>query len=239
MLQRLLDRLATDWALKLTALALAFLLWTNVRADEQMQWDADIEVRVMSADAEWVVADIEPSSVNTVFVGPYRELLRTASERPQVILNLSEIEDSVHLQRLRADLVRMPPGTERTQVMGFRPNSVRIIFDRVSARLIPVAVQLRGQPAAGTRMSGPPLLEPNVVRASGPGRRLSRVDSLRLPYIDLTGRTDTDTLDVTIDTTGTGLILSPRTVRVILPIAPATDSMPLPLLGQPRGRDGG
>lgn len=235
MLRRLLARSTNDWALKLTSFALAFLLWSTVRGDEQMQWDADdIAVRVTSTDPEWVVAEVSPDRVSAVFRGPQRELFRAVSGRPQIILSLGDVSDSVEDHLLRRSLVQMPPGTERTEVADFRPTSIRVVFDRVSTRLIPLAVQLRGQPAAGAQLAGAPVIEPSVVRASGAGRRLSRVDSLRLPVIDLTGRSRTDTLEITIDTTGTGLIISPRTVRIILPLRP--DSTLPPLLG---GRSGG
>jgi YbbR domain-containing protein len=233
-LRRALDWLFNDWALKLTALALAFLLWTNVRADEQMQLDGQIDVRVVSTDADWLVADVAPLTVTAVFRGPYRELLRIASERPQIQLDLDEVSDSTEVHLLRPNLVRMPPGTDRTAITDFNPTSVRITFDRVTTRLIPLAVQLRGQPRVGLRMVGAAEIEPSVVRASGAGRRLSRVDSLRLPIIDLSDRTAHDTVVVTIDTTGTGLIISPRTVRVILPLLPA-DTAIYPFI---RGRDG-
>jgi len=234
-LRRVLDWLFHDWALKLTALALAFLLWTNVRADEQMQLDGEIDVRVVSTDADWMVAEIAPITVSAVFRGPYRELLRIASERPHIELDLAEVSDSTEIHLLRPTLVRMPPGTERTQITDFNPTSVRISFDRVATRLIPLAVQVRGQPPQGLRMVGLAEIEPSVVRASGAGRRLSRVDSLRLPVIDLSTRTANDTVEITIDTVGTGLIITPRTVRVILPLQPVDSSM-IPLL---RARDGG
>lgn len=235
MLRRVLDWMFNDWALKLTALALAFLLWTNVRADEQSQLDGQIDVRVVSTDADWLVADVTPLTVTAVFRGPYRELLRVASDRPRIELDLDEVSDSTEVHLLRPNLVRMPPGTDRTEITGFNPTSVRITFDRVSTRLIPLAVQLRGQPRSGLRMVGEAEIEPSVVRASGARRRLSRVDSLRLPIIDLSERSAYDTVEVTIDTTGTGLIISPRTVRVILPLRPA-DSTLFPLSG---ARDGG
>jgi YbbR domain-containing protein len=234
-LRRVLDWLFNDWALKLTALALAFLLWTNVRADEQMQLDGEITVRVVSTDADWMVAEIMPITVSAVFRGPYRELLRIASEPPHIELDLAEVSDSTEIHLLRPNLVRMPPGTDRTQITDFNPTSVRISFDRVATRLIPLAVQVRGQPAQGLRMAGAAEIEPSVVRASGAGRRLNRVDSLRLPAIDLATRTAHDTVEITIDTVGTGLIISPRTVRVILPLQPVDSSL-TPI---PRARNGG
>jgi hypothetical protein len=70
-----------------------------------------------------------------------------------------------------------------------------------------------------------------MVRASGAGRNLARVDSLRLPPIDLGDRRTLDTMQLTIDTTGTGLVISPRTVRVIVPIRPILSDQQLPPVG--------
>lgn len=221
MLRRIIDWIKTDWALKLTALALASLLWVTVRADAPGQWDTEISVTVLNNDADWVVADAPtPSTVTVIFRGPYRELLRAASERPDIIVPVQEVNDSSEVHVLRRNWVRMPPGTENTDVVDFRPSTVRIAFDKVATRLIPLAVEVQGQPAEGYELTGPPEIEPTVVRASGAGRNLARVDSLRLPPIDLRERRALDTVDVTIDTVGTGLIISPRQVRVRIPIEP-------------------
>lgn len=221
MLKRIIDWTANDWALKLTALALAFLLWTTVRADAPGQWETEVPLRVQNSDADWIVADAPtPATVTVVFRGPYRELLRAASNRPEVILPVSEVTDSVEHHVLRRNWVRMPPGTDNTEVADFRPSTVRLTFDQVSTRLLPVAVQLTGTPSLGYELAGRPEVEPPAVRASGAGRNLARIDSLRLPPIELGELRGDDTLQVTIDTAGTGLIISPRTVRVVVPVRP-------------------
>jgi hypothetical protein len=71
-LQRIIDWTATDWALKLTALALAFLLWTTVQADAPGQWETPMPVRIVNNDADWVLAEApDPSTVRVVMRGPY------------------------------------------------------------------------------------------------------------------------------------------------------------------------
>lgn len=228
MLQRIIEWTTTDWVLKLTALALAFLLWTTVRADTPGQWETDIPVRIVNNDADWVMADPPtPAQVRITVRGPYRELLRVASERPELVVPVDQVSDSVEERPLYDHWVRMPGGTPGTRISGVQPNLVRLTWDRVATRLIPVAVQLVGEPAEGFRLGGPPEIEPSVVRASGAGRRLARIDSLVLPPIDLRDRRTLDTLQLVIDTTGTGIIISPRTVRVVVPI--------LPILSEPGG----
>lgn len=230
MLQRIIEWTTTDWALKLTALALAFLLWTTVRADTPGQWETDVPVRVINNDADWVLADPPvPTHVRVVLRGPYRELLRAASERPEIVVPIDQVTDSLEDRPLYDHYVRMPTGTPGTRVATVQPGMVRLTWDRVATRLIPVTVQLVGEPATGFRLAGPPEIEPSVVRASGAGRNLARVDSLSLPPIDLRDRRSMDTLQMVIDTTGTGIIISPRTVRVVVPILPIlSEDGPMP-----------
>lgn len=222
MLRRAIEWTTTDWALKLTALALAFLLWTSVQADAPGEWVASaIQVRVVNNDPDWVVADApSPNEVRVTFSGPYRELLRVASERPDILVPVDQVADSTELFPLSVNRVRLPPGTPNTTVIGIQPGMVRVSFDRVMTRLIPVAATLQRELPPGHELAGPIVVDPSFVRASGAGRSLSLIDTLRLPPIDLRERMSHDTLDMTIDTTGTGLILSPRTVRVIVPVRP-------------------
>jgi YbbR domain-containing protein len=235
-LQSIIDWITRDWALKLTALALATLMWVTVRRDAPATWSSDIPIRIVNNDAGWVVADTPaPRTVTIRFSGPYRELLRTASELPELLVPIQEVNDSVEMHVLRPNWVRMPPGTDATSINSIQPQAVRVTFDRVATRLIPVAAPLRGEPVSGYELAGPPVIEPSVVRASGAARILARIDSLRLDPIDVRDRRGTDTLELTIDTTGTGLIISPRTVRVYVPIRSAvSDTGALPLVPQLR-----
>ncbi|CAN5823327.1 hypothetical protein BH23GEM9_BH23GEM9_24560 [soil metagenome] len=223
MLQRAIDWMSTDWALKLTALVLSFLLWTTVRADAPGVWEMNVPVRIVNNDADWVITGApDPPEVRVTLRGPYRELLRAESERPDLIAAVTTVTDSVQILTLSRDRVRMPPGTPNIVVSEPRPDWVRATFDRVSTRLIPIAVSVRGEPAAGFELVGPLQIEPTVVRASGAGRNLARIDTLRLPAIDLRAIRGVDTLEMTIDTAGTGLIITPRTVRVVVPVRPTS-----------------
>jgi YbbR domain-containing protein len=231
-LRRVIDWAITDWALKLTALVLAFLMWITVRADEPGQWSWDVPVRVVNNDADWVVSGQPvPSEVTLYLRGPYRELLRASSDLPEIIVPIQEVRESSEVVQLRSNWVSLPSGTDQVAVVDLLPSSVRISFDRVDTQLLPVAAPLLGEPPPGYEMIGDVVVEPVAVRASGAGRALERMDSVRLPPIDLRGIRSYDTVDLTIDTTGTGLIISPRTVRVFVPVGPiVTDTALTPIV---------
>lgn len=232
MLRRVIDWATNDWALKLTALVLAFLMWVTVRADEPGQWSWEVPVRVVNNDADWVVAGAPiPAEVTLYLRGPYRELLRASSDLPEIIVPVQQVRDSSEVIQLRHNWVSLPSGTDQVAVVDVLPSSVRIPFDRVSTRLIPVAAPLLGDPPPGFELVGDIIVEPSIVRAVGAGRAIARMDSVRLPPIDLRSVRTVDTLELTIDTTGTGLIISPRTVRVFVPVGPiVSDTALVPIV---------
>jgi YbbR domain-containing protein len=237
-LQRIIDWTTADWALKVTALALAFLLWTTVRAEAPNQTVLDdVELRIVNNTADWIVADApSPAAVRVVFRGPTRELLRFVTQQPDILVPINEVSDSVEVIPLSRNWVRLPPGTPSVDVLSISPEMVRLTFDRVATRLLPIATRLDGSLPQGFELMSAPEVDPVVVRASGAGRNLARIDSLRLPAIDLRDIRGVDTLELTIDTTGTGLIISPRNVRVIVPVRPILTDTVLPVAPlRPRG----
>jgi YbbR domain-containing protein len=228
-----LESVTSNWALKLTSLAVAFLLWGAVKAEvpERVKL-SDVPVRVVNRDADWIIAaPPAPSTVEIEFSGPTRELLRFAVQRPEVLVPVDEVQDSSELRVLRTGWVQLYGGMDNTRVEDITPSTVQLLFDRVVSRLVPISVRIIGQPAEGYRLAGPVEMEPTAVRASGAASLIAELDTLRLGPIDLSGWTATDSFPLGVDTTGLGLIVSPMTVRVIVPIASADSVAPAPRTG--------
>lgn len=219
-----LHRLLNNWQLKLTALVLAFLFWAALRREQPYVYTFDkVPVRVLSQDPDWVLsASPDPPTVRITLQGPGGELLQAASDPPTVHVPIENVTDSTLTRAIEFNWVSIGD-LSQTRVTDVQPPAVRLAFERLGAKLLPIAFDFTGRPAEGYRLDGPPLIDPPVVRASGGLRRLARVDSVRLP-INLDGRQGFDTLEIPIDTTGTGLILSPDRVRVILPLRPLPDT---------------
>lgn len=223
-----LHRLLNNWQLKLTALVLAFLFWAALRREQPYVYTFDkVPIRVASQDPNWVLATSpDPPTVRITLQGPGGELLQAASNPPTVHVPVDHVADSTTIRVIEFGWVAIGD-LPQTRVTDVQPPAVRLAFERLGAKLLPIAFDFSGRPAEGYRLDGPPLIDPPVVRASGGTRRLARVDSVRLP-INLDGRRGFDTLEIPIDTTGTGLILSPDRVRVILPLRPVPDTTFVP-----------
>ncbi len=224
---RAVEAITNNWALKLAALAIAFLLWGAVKAEVPERFSvSEVPVRVVNRDGDWVNAGPPvPHTVEIEFSGPTRELLRLAVQRPEVLVPIDEVQDSLEVRVLRTGWVQLYGGMDNTRVEDIQPSTVTLHFDPVVADLIPVTVQLIGAPAAGYRLSGPVQLDPVAVRASGAAPRMAELDTLRLGPIDLSGWTATDSFPLGVDTSGLGVLISPMTVRVVVPVEPVPDSI--------------
>lgn len=219
-----LDRLTNNWQLKLTALVLAFLFWAALRREQPYRYTFPrVPVAIMNEDPDWVLAGPpEPATIRVTLEGPGGELLEIAGKPPEVRIPMNTVSDSAQLRELRHAWVRFGayPGT---RVVSVDPPAVRLSFERLGAKLLPLAVAFSGRPADGFELVGGAVIEPPVVRASGGVGRLARMDSLRLA-LNLDDRRGIDTLEVAVDTAGTGLVFSPNRVRVIITLRPVADS---------------
>ncbi len=212
-----------NWTLKLASLGVALLLWTVVRAEDVVTATVPrVPVYASIRDPGWELASAPaPASVRLQLTGPVRELVHLALQRPQVVVPVEDVRDSVLVLVVRDSWIRFPRGITRTRVDDVHPATVRLVFDPMASRTLSVALPLRGRLPPGLLLTGPIALEPGRVRASGPRRRLQGVDSVRLPPLDLSRLTDTTAMTVDIDTARLGLVVEPASVRVRVPVGRA------------------
>lgn len=232
MMRRFWERVTRDWTLKLASLGVAVLLWSIVKSEELTSVTINnVPVAVRVRDPGWELASApSPSRVSLVFTGPLREVVRLAVESPRVVVPVEEVQDSVEVTVLRSNWVELEGSFPRTQVSDIRPSTARLVFDRVDVRLIPLKLPVTGALPPGEVLTGAVQLDPAFVRASGPRRRLTHVDSIPLAAIDLSRITDTTSVRVDVDTAGLGLVIAPTRVRVTIPVAPAAPPDSLPAL---------
>lgn len=216
---RLLHR---NWILKAVAVGLALLIWGAVKAEEPARVTVkDVPIEVVLGDIGWVLAaPPSPPTATVVFSGPFWELARLSVEKPRIVIPIEEVQDSVEMRPLRTGWVQIDSDLTRTRIEDIRPPaSVLLLFERVTTRLVPVAVRTVGTLPEGTQLGGAIRIDPPVIRVSGPAHRLPQLDSIPLRPIDLSELRSATTLTVEVDTTGLeGLLLSPRSVELAIPV---------------------
>lgn len=180
-----LRRLTENWKLKLAALALAVLLWGVVSAEQvTTQW-LPIPVEVDLRDPTFVrAAGPSPAEVNVRFAGPGRELWELAVNRPVLFLRIDEVGQGRRIYVLEPQMVRIPRELS-VNAIDVRPATVRLAFQRVATREVPVRVVVA--PGSGRRWVVADSLRPDpaTVRVSGPADLVARLSAIPTRPIEL------------------------------------------------------
>lgn len=224
-------RYITDnWALKLAAVALALLLWLAVRASTPKRTVfRNVPVQVDLRDPGWrLVGEPFPSAVSVTVTGPTRELMALAADPPRIVLPVERVNDSTETQVVPPQWIRLPRGLDltRTRIEGLRPDTIRLRYERLESRTLPVKVRTRGDLPDGLALALPLTTNPSLVDVRGPRRLLTGVDSIPLLPVDLSGIRSATNVPASIDTAALeGLTVTPTEVNVSIRVLP-TDSQP-------------
>ena len=229
---RLRPGLVTDsWELKLTALGLALLLWAAVRSEDTTRFTMrDVPVSLRLADDDWVSAGlIEPRTVTVDFRGPVRELVRLAFAEATLVVPVENVEDTVELYRPQPEWLEFDGRFDGLRVDEIQPSVVRLMFEPIVRRNVPVVVQFGAALKSTTRLAGPPLAAPATVFVEGPRSRVQGLDSIVARIRDVEGAMREGGVRVALDTTGLGLTVVPAVVRVDVRALPDSAGVGAPL----------
>lgn len=234
---------ARDWTLKLSALGIALLLWFAVRFEARNQQEiSSVAVRVDLSDPAWILADgSEPGSVSVRLRGPAMELLRLTSDRPVVVVPITEVGSADTTVVIQPGWVRFG---ERPGVLveGISPGTVSLRFEPVERLTLAPALRLTGELPRDLALAAEP--EPTVreFRISGPRSRMVQFDSVLLRPLDLSEITQAGAVPIMVDTAQmSGLQVQPVALEVQLRVEPRVERtflLPAPDLPDPPAREG-
>lgn len=205
--------LTENWQLKLSAFALALLLWVVVKADQPAaDWRA-ARVDVVMLDPEWRVVNASvPRTVDVLFVGPGRDFWELAITPPRLRVEIRSVRDTVQMIPLDPRMARLPGGLTLVP-QDVRPSTLRLSFERLASVSVPVEVRVAAPFGPGVELTDTLRVEPSHVRVFGPQQRVERLESVQTRPVDLSREEATFVRTVPIDTTGLGgLELSHREV---------------------------
>lgn len=229
MIPRILGFLTNSWGLKLAALGLAILLWLAVTANQPVRASfRNIEVEVDLRDPDWRLNRIEPPAVTVTLQGPRSELVKLADSLPRIVLPVERVSDSIESQVVPVQWIQLPVGAGEVRVMGLRPDTIRLHYERLGSRTLPVRVRTRGELPDGLALAIPISTNPASVDVRGPERVLQAMDSVPLFPVDLSGLRSTTNVPIGVDTTEfERLRFRPVEVNVVLRVLPVDSQLEL------------
>jgi YbbR domain-containing protein len=208
--------LTRNWQLKLSALAMAVILWTLPKFEAQTsQVLENVPVRVQLNDPQWaLLREPLPSSVQVTLSGPTRALLTARANRSSILVPVDQVSSADTAILLLQAWLRTSLGPEVT-VEDIVPSSVRLTFEPMEVAVATLRTRLEGSLPNGLSLSREPVVTPGFVRVSGPASRVAPLSSLPLLPLDLSQIRSSGSFAVAVDTTGlAGMALAPQQATV-------------------------
>lgn len=224
-----------NWQLKLSAIAMAALLWTVPElGKESRQVLEAVPVRVQLNDPQWaLVQDPTPATVRVTLTGPTRDLVALGMDRPSIVVPIDRVASPDTTVVLRFPWVRMSVA-DNVVVEELVPSVVNLTFEAIAVGAVPLVPRFRGALPSGLSLARPPEVTPSLTRVSGPRSRVEGLESLDLQPLDLSRVESSGSYSVGVDTVGMmGLAFAPHRASIRLEVEETLerilDSVPLEL----------
>lgn len=212
MIRFIIHLLTRNWALKLLALVLAFILWLTLIPEEKIFSDkilsVPLETRNIPSDVELVE---KPSSMIEVTLrAPNRLLGEISSTDVQAILNLERATVNQEDYPLNPSMVRVPPDAKVIRIF---PNKVHLKLERSKAVWMEVFPVIIGKAKEGFTIDKIEL-SPAKVFVRGPTSKFNPKDRVQTSPVDITDLSQTGQFEADLILPKPDLRLSTTQTRV-------------------------
>jgi len=199
--------------MKLSALALAAILWAAVAAQEETTQLVPVDLEVYPPEGRALAAD--PPPIQALYAGTARELIKLYVQPPTIQTTLPDtISGSEYTLELALVDLLVPDGAA-VRPQRLEPRVVTIQLDDVAEQVVRVIRQGTVEPDTGYQIFGSVSVSPARITISGPREVVEGLESVfTIPLILEGVRAPVDT-QLALDTSALGPVrLSQTSVRV-------------------------
>ncbi len=217
--------------LKVAAVVFSLVLWLRVSSVEISEDQAN--VRLVLRPDSGLVAEQPRQAVIASVAGTPSELLRLRADPP--VLTQPITADAPDTVRLELDPRNLDLHGIRVSVRNLEPRQIEVALTRMATRMVPVRSALQLRAAAGVRITGDPVFEPESVAVAGAADKVRPLDAIWTLPLELVV-SDSAAVTVPLDTSAVRIHVQPAVVRVRVPTEPLPHA---PLDSQPPSRSPG
>ncbi|MDA8205603.1 MAG: CdaR family protein [Thermaerobacter sp.] len=233
MMDRLLEN---NTVLKILAVIVAIFIWVQARPTSINHLVSSVAVGFSTPKPHLTVLSISPSTVQVNITGPPSSVnTSTISSDVTASINLSTI---THPGTYSMKVSAAVPGG--VTVSGVTPQRVTVVIAKIGQQRVPVAIQTKGQAAAGDELSGYKS-DINQATISGPVGALNQVHSVE-GTLSIAGRSGSFSASVVLHPINANgqvvpkVQVNPASTRVRVSIKPKPPEKVLPVIAQLSGK---
>ncbi|PKO06196.1 MAG: hypothetical protein CVU41_08815 [Chloroflexi bacterium HGW-Chloroflexi-3] len=207
----------------LTALILAITVWiiavTASDPAENRTYPRNVPIEIVGQDTNLVMTSDLPSNVSIVLNTPqsvWDKMISTQSP-VRAVLDLSGLQPGTHIVDLQIQVNIRP-----VKVVSYSPKTVSVTLESLSSKVIPLSLDIRGEPAIGYQVEDP-VVDIRQITVTGPISQVDRVAEVRatldinLAYEDISRVINVVALDKN-EMVINGVTLTPDRVDLFLEI---------------------
>lgn len=161
--------------LKLSALALALLLWVHVATNKLYEYQLVLPVKVINIPKGLILLSEPPSEVDIKLKATGKQLILLSAQDPEMFINAADYKPGVYEHDITTPQVGNALNRSYEDVEVISPKTLILKFDRLAERKLPVISSVKAEAAEGFAIVGEPKIEPETVLVSGPVSLLNRI----------------------------------------------------------------
>ena len=229
----MLERLRSDWPLKVVALVLAFGVWVSITGQGRTLKDFTVPLEIDFGE-ERIATKPPPTTVTVRLEGSRTSIRRLDQDQLALTVRLDlrgAPTGEREVQFSEGHLDGVPGGVD---VSFFNPDRLRLVVDRRAQRKLRVTPELLGQPPPGHSLYLA-RVTPDAVLVEGPQAALDNLRELHTDAIALEEHTESFVASVHVvpqDPQVSVLTTDPLEVRLLIDVSPvevAFDNVPITL----------
>jgi YbbR domain-containing protein len=188
-------KLPKNLILKLVSLFFAVFLWYFVVGEDKVDITLYVPLEITNLPQNLVISNQFRKQLEVTVNGP-RGLVRSISgqhtTRP---VDLSNVKPGNHVIKNTPESIKLPNGI---QIQNIRPANITLTIDRLVKKSLPIKPVLEGKPAPGYEVAAF-IPEPSALELTAPATILEEETFLPTKPIDIAGRKNNFTAEVSLD----------------------------------------
>jgi hypothetical protein len=194
----------TNWPIKVTALALAAVLWAALSTGQPATQLVPVRLEIQTPEHR-ILATRDLPEVQALVGGSAGELVKLYRDPPVIIITIPDsVTDSIFTVDLSPEDVTLT-STAIVTLQDVRPRRLELPLADVRRRTVPVVSRVNIQPGPGFVFLGSSLA-PESVSVIGPEALVRRIGSVYTVALRLSNVRNTIRRSVAIDTAGFGIL---------------------------------
>ena len=184
-----------NWGLKLISFIFAILLWYFVVGEDKIDTTVYIPVEIVNLPREMIISNKFKKQLEAQISGPRGLINSLNRQRITRTINLAKATPGNLIIRNEPEAIQFPRGVTVSRI---QPPHITLFIDELIEKDLPVQIRTTGTPASGYELTGI-VLEPPLIKISGPKAIVGREKLLFTKPIDISGLKEPTTIQIPLE----------------------------------------